>query len=319
MKYSERLPDLFKKLVANAATEEEVATLLLLIRNQNASADLHEVMEDLWLKKINGDHQEHVAPSNAKKPALSKIVFSGIAAVICMCLLSFYLWSGSGQVKTEANQTISLVSQRAGNSKTSIIVLSDGSKVTLNSGSVIRYPKIFAGKKREVYLEGEAYFEIKHDEKKAFLVQAKNMTTSVLGTSFNIMAYPDLPDVAVTVITGKVAVKNNRSSDMVLLQPKQRAIMKGGAARFKTDSVANLSDVIAWSTGELIFNEVTLEEIAVKLGYHFGAEISILNAEKKRLKFSGTFNTQTLPSILDAITEISGTHYKIEANTCIIY
>jgi len=326
MKSHSTLPELFKKLVDDGATEQEVEEFLGKIRDPEASAELHEVMEEHWNFIVSHESPLPVSvkenAENGQFPAKHKhyspiLKIAAVAAIFVFILASLFLFPGVNITQPPAAKSI-LISRAAGKSKTELVLLSDGSKVVLNSGSVLRFPLKFSGSKREVFLEGEAYFDIKHESSRSFLVHTGKLTTSVLGTSFNIMAYKELSTIAVTVISGKVAVKDSASADMVMLTPGRRAEIRNNSHGFICDSVYNSADVIAWQRGDLIFDDTPLEEIALKLSYRFGSQIIIENQSKRQMKFSGSFKTQALSDILAAIAEISGINLIIRNNTYIL-
>jgi transmembrane sensor len=313
MGHNDQLPDLFKKLVDDNATEEEVLLFLKTVRTAHASDDLHAEMEALW-KKVEEESESQVHAGRTgflDKMGKLPLIAAGCAAllVVAWFLLPQYLPTAD----------LHYLTTRAAPANTTEVYLADGSKVTLNSGSVLRYPETFGRLKREVYLEGEAYFEVKHDSEKSFLVHTGKVTTVVLGTSFNVAAYKNMPAVAVTVLTGKVGVNNGTKKGTVLLNPKQRALLNAKTQTIDVDSIYNLADAIAWKTGKLVFSGASLDEVCLKLGYHFGVDVSFNNKLKDDMKISGSFTRQPLESIIKAICELSGTNYKRGGTGYIIY
>ena len=164
------------------------------------------------------------------------------------------------------------------------MTLSDGSRVWLNAGSSVTYPVTFTGKERKVSIDGEAYFEVTHDEQKPFIVTKGEMETRVLGTHFNIKAYDEEDEIRVTLLEGSVSVAKNAAGS--ILKAGQQAQVKNG---IKVNSDVDLEAVMAWKNGRFIFQgtgtEETLREIArwydVELEFrgkpleqHFGGDIS---------------------------------------------
>ncbi len=311
----DQLPDLFKKLVDNNATEKEVRMFLEMIRKEYASDDLDAEMEQLWAKV--GEE------SIIREEAAHSIIFKRLKAnvplvtVVCAGILVIALWFLLPQYQSAPDLNYAVA--KAAQTKTTVVQLADGSRVTLNSGSVLRYPETFGDSKREVYLEGEAYFEVKHDPEKSFLVHTGKVTTTVLGTSFNVSAYNRMPTVAVTVVTGKVGVKNEVKKKSVSLLPSQRAVFNAATRMLDVDSVDNVSDAIAWRTGKLVFSAARLDEVCLKLGHHFGVEVSINNRQKREMKINGSFSDQSLETIVEAICELSQTKYRQSSAGYVIY
>jgi transmembrane sensor len=326
MEEKNRISVLFSKYVANEANKAEVSEFLELIKSEDAGLELDTEMEGLWSRQnaVTGDEVDWQRIYNiavASDPEIktfstSRRVWLGAAAMLIgICSVAVWL----GMYKNFIAEAPSYVSGRAGAGKTLVVNLSDGTKVTLNSGSELRYPESFKGSKREVYLNGEAYFEVAHNPEKSFLVHSGKVVTSVLGTSFNVMAYPKMSKMSVTVLTGKVAVKNTINSKLVTLMPKQRASLGAGKDTFAVDSVKDVAEMIAWSKGELIFNNATLEEIALKVGNRYSISVDIVNQRKKQSRITGTFNKQSFIEIMNAVTHLTETNYRQTKDKFIIY
>ncbi|CAM4061436.1 FecR family protein [Pedobacter westerhofensis] len=324
MEVKNRISVLFSKYVAGEANKAEVAEFLELIKREDA--DLDTEMEHLWNRQDTTvehdvDWQRIYDLSVASDPEVTplrsnrRIWLSVAAMLIGVCALAFWF----NPNKNLKDQNTEYVSGKAGAGKMLVVHLSDGTKVTLNSGSELLYPETFDANKREVYLNGEAYFEVAHNPSKSFLVHSGKVVTSVLGTSFNVMAYPEMSKMSVTVLSGKVAVKNTSSQKLVTLLPKQRASMNIDKDDFDVDSLKDAAEMIAWSKGELTFDNATLEEIALKVGNKFGISVSVLNKEKKQRRITGTFNKQSFIEILNAVTHLTETTYKQTKDDYIIY
>lgn len=327
MEEKNRISILFSKYTAGNANEKEIKELLELIKSEGSVADLDMEMENFW-NKIQVKPEEQMvdweriydrAVSSDPKVAIlhrSKKVWVSAAAAVLIGMCSVMIWLANNKSLNTVINRYAVI--KAGIGRTRVVYLSDGSKVTLNSGSELRFPESFNGK-REVYLNGEAFFEIHHNPKQSFIVHSGKMTTSVLGTSFNVMAYPSMSSMSVTVITGKVAVKDASNDKMVLLLPKQRAVLTNKKEDFEVDSVKDVTESIAWEKGELIFNNATLEEIAYKLSYKYGVKIQVAHQEQDQKRITGVFNKQSFATTMDAITRLSDTHYKKSADDYIIY
>lgn len=196
------------------------------------------------------------------------------------------------------------------------IVLNDGSEVTLNGGSRLRYPQSFGPGTREVsLLEGEAFFDIHHDEKKMFIVEALGTHTYVLGTAFNIRAYKVSKEVQITVTRGKVSVKGmailNKGKDVpvTLLPNDQVSIVKA------TGSIAQrhikASDYTVWVDGKYKFNNETLGHIATVLDNAFDIHIAFAAEDLKDIRFSSEFNrNDKLEDLLFAICRANNLTYN---------
>lgn len=192
------------------------------------------------------------------------------------------------------------------------IRLSDGSRVWLNADSKLRYDTAFSNGKREVWLQGEAWFDVAHDAGKQFLVYTGNITTAVVGTSFNIDAYDTVHAITVTVKSGKVAV-NDAAKMQVQLQPGQRLICEADG-RYKLDSVV-AEDTRAWTSGQLIFRDMKFSEVAKRLERKFGVQLIFRDASIGNCAITASFAANTpLKDILEMLALINGSEIKTDGS-----
>ncbi len=192
------------------------------------------------------------------------------------------------------------------------IMLSDGSVVWLNGSTTISYPDHFEGEKRVVQLlEGEAFFDVKHDVSKPFQVKAGKTLTNVLGTAFNISSYVWSENIKVTVTRGKVAVNNK-----IILPDYQLAYTKAtGKAYVK---YLEGMDVTSWMQGKLVFNDEPLKVIASMLENKYNVEIRFGDKKMSEARFTGQFEpSDGLHDVLDALTLTRGLSY--EAKGAVIF
>lgn len=147
--------------------------------------------------------------------------------------------------------------------------LADGSRVWLNAASSITFPTAFTGNKREINITGEAYFEVAHNANKPFYVTANGMQVEVLGTHFNINAYPDENVIKTTLLKGSVKV--SKSGNVVLLKPGQQAIVSDGHVELKDD--VNTEHEIAWKNGLFDFQNDDLPSVMRQVARWYDVEI----------------------------------------------
>lgn len=154
------------------------------------------------------------------------------------------------------------------------IMLADGSKVWLNSGSTLTFPSKFNGKKRLVELDGEGFFEVKSDKEHPFIVSTSKYQVKAVGTSFNVYDYQDSPQFEAALLNGKVEVTTNaKKSSTVILTPNQRAALCQGVLKVKP--IENTNNYL-WRKGILYFNEPLLE-VFDKLQEYYDVEFQIRN------------------------------------------
>lgn len=174
-------------------------------------------------------------------------------------------------------------------SKTINIILSDGSKVWLNSGSKLSYPAIFTGRKREVNIIGEALFEVKRDTKKPFIVHRGSTQVKVLGTVFNVKAYAENKAVEVTLVKGKVMVLDSETKRSATLSSGQQAKVGNSLDVVKAPDV---EAAVAWKNETFVFNNQSIEEIGYTLSRWYNVEPEFKSNQTNDL-FSGIISRES--------------------------
>lgn len=191
------------------------------------------------------------------------------------------------------------------------ITLPDSSVVWLNANACLRYPREFSQQIRQVEIKGEAFFEVRKDEKKPFIVQTDGVGIKVLGTTFNVDAEPDKTQI--TLLTGKIGLYKSTNQSQTadrILQPGEQAVY------FKSDNDLKISTIrpentISWVTGIFEFKDNSLEDIMQELQRAFHVKIHIENENLKGQTFNANFTEkETLEEIL-SVLQISA-RYKIE-------
>lgn len=163
------------------------------------------------------------------------------------------------------------------------LVLSDGTRVWLNSESELRYPIKFTGKTREVELIGEAYFDVQKNPKKPFLVKTENINTRVLGTEFNVSAYPN-EELNITLVEGSVELNSNLVSSKIRLVPGDNASVKIGESKVFVSQV-DVEKYTAWRDGHFYFEKERLEDILTKLERWYDFKVFYQNPAVKEYAF----------------------------------
>ena len=192
------------------------------------------------------------------------------------------------------------------------IMLADGSKVWLNSGSTLTFPSKFNGKKRMVELDGEGFFEVKSDKEHPFIVSTSKYQVKAVGTSFNIYDYQDSPQFEAALLNGKVEVTTNaKKSSVVILTPNQRAALCQGVLEVKL--IKNANNYL-WRKGILYFNEPLLE-VFDKLQEYYDIEFQIRNSSltRKSPYCTGKFRAKDgLEHIIRVLKETNHFDYQID-------
>lgn len=216
-----------------------------------------------------------------------------------------------GKTKTDGVVYNKLTTPRSGQYQ---LILPDGSKVWLNNVSSLRYPTSFVGDKRIVELTGEAYFEIAKDPSKPFLVQTKEETVEVLGTSFNIMAYEDEGNIRTTLLNGAVRVKAGNAS--VLLKPDEQAKFNSTEGMKVLKDVPS-QDIVSWKNGFFYFGRASLKEVMRQLARWYDVDVEYQGAVPDQ-EFGGSID-RDLPftEVLNFLDK-NQVHYKFEGRKIIV-
>ncbi|MEO2070378.1 MAG: FecR domain-containing protein [Zunongwangia sp.] len=203
--------------------------------------------------------------------------------------------------------------------KSSVVALADGTLINLNAGSSLRYPNGFKAEgNREVFLTGEAYFQVSHDAKRPFLVHTDDLEIEVLGTHFNVQAYADEKNSNTVLVNGVVKVKQTANpEDAVVLKPGMQASYSRGSKSLEIASV-NTAPYIAWVKGQLYFDQADFTQIARVLERKFDVQIQVNNTALKKEKFTAKFKAESLEQILKSFNESYPFNYDIKQNTVVI-
>ncbi|SKA09513.1 protein of unknown function [Chitinophaga eiseniae] len=193
------------------------------------------------------------------------------------------------------------------------LTLPDGSRVWLNAASSITFPTAFTGKDRMVELKGEAYLEVSHNPQQPFKVKVRGMEVSVLGTHFNINAYPDEKGVRTTLLEGSVRVNNEEQSYM--LKPGQQAQLQPDG-QFSLHTV-DTEDITAWKDGQFAFSDADIHTVMRQVARWYGAEV--IYEGNVSHHFMGTVPRDVPVSRLLKMLELTGrVSFVVEGNKIIV-
>ncbi|MBN2814078.1 MAG: FecR family protein, partial [Bacteroidales bacterium] len=220
------------------------------------------------------------------------------------------------------------------------ITLPDNTKVWLNSGTLLQYPSNYGKVNREVVLQGEAYFNVTRDESKTFIVKADNIIIKVLGTSFNVNCYHEQKTVETTVVSGVVSLESNIDSpekSIVILNKSEKATYLKNENRIIIDDTSNdiamgieanplaikkiilgeetMNAVIGWKDQDLVFDNETLEEMALKLRRWYNVSIVIKDEHLKQYRYKGRFkDVKSIFQVLEVVKLTTPITYEYNEN-----
>ena len=297
--------NLLEKYVHNSITSEEGRELkktVVKMSNEELAQALADVWENYDAPVIMPDDvsrfMKDLKPkSNARQPRLLYTILKVAAAILIPILLGTQIYFYLDNKKLNRLLNGQLTVQVESGDKTEI-VLPDGTKVYLNATTSLSYPTDFGLKSRDVYLSGEAYLEVAKDAKKPFNVHTERVNIEVLGTKFNICAYPEQEHIETMLIEGSVKLTTTGEyARTIIMKPNEKAIYDKSKDSL---SVANTSGEFetAWMRGELVFRSTQFSDIMNKLEKRFGMAIEISGDEYDSDLFTGYFREDNIYDIL---------------------
>lgn len=316
----------------------------------NVSTDIDAALKRIILR-IEKDREQSdkapVIPMAQKKPGVRRYlsVFSKVAAILLICLGSIYfiyektkphVFVAQAIVKTADWQT-----EQTHKGAKSTIFLQDGTKVILNADSRLRFPKSFSGTTREIYLTGEAFFDVTHNAAMPFIIHTDKMNIKVLGTEFNVKSYPEDSAYETTLIRGSIEVTlKDRPSDRIILKPKEKLIVANPAFESAPETKTSLPSVhsqlsitglhyvsktdsavveTSWVDNKLVFQDKSFANLVTDMERKYAVNIYFSNEKLKDYRFTGIFKEETIRDALSALQLTEKFNYKITGNEVYIF
>lgn len=197
------------------------------------------------------------------------------------------------------------------------VTLPDGTVVNLNTCSRLTYPESFSGKSREVFLDGEAYFDVAHDKSHPFIVRAGELKIRVLGTKFNVNASTLVPQITATLIEGSIEAATGKKN--ILMKPNQQLKYDTSSGRVSLTELTNASREIRWTQNVWVLSDTPLLDICQRLEQQFNIKIIIMNDELIGKSFTGEFYTnESLESILKTMQISTSFQYERKGKNIIL-
>lgn len=250
-----------------------------------------------------------------KKSVLRKWPTAVAVAVVFIGSLFLGLPYLTFETPSQSSKEVSFVYVDVPLGKKQKLTLTDGTVIILNSGTTLRYPLQFEADKREVFLDGEAFFEVAKDPHKPFLVHTKKTSTRVLGTRFNLLSRGTSTDI-LTVEEGRVQFTAVDCVDTMIVTANMQSIYDGAMMTVNTIK----SDLFnAWTKEELIFNNQTLREVIPELERWYAVQIICTDAEILNYQVKGKFKQASLATVLHDISFAMSLKYKIKDKEVSLY
>jgi transmembrane sensor len=203
-------------------------------------------------------------------------------------------------------------------SERSTLLLSDGTSIHLNSATKIRFPLVFAKEKREIFLDGEAFFEVAHNKTSPFIVHTEDANIRVLGTIFNVTSYSEDNKTQVIVSEGQVALAGVKQQDEVLLHRNQVSrIIKGGTP--STAEVIRTEKYLAWLKNQMVFDNATFAEVIKQLSRKYDVEFEVHDSSLLKRHIVATFSTESLSQIIRSLSLSLRFHYEQRGKIVSLY
>lgn len=324
----EHLQQLLICFAENRISRDDYDELMELIRQTPQNEALQQAMDSVWRKIAHNDPVDQSRTRNVYdriindprfiKPTPTVSIRSRSAKKNWLKIAAMLLMTGTAGLagykwyRLKAIVPIAYLQYIVPAGHHAQFEFADGTVVAVNAGSRIKYPADFSGKTREIYLEGEAYFDVAHDATRPFIVHTGNVRTQVLGTAFDIEAY-GTKKMHVTVARGKVSVLAG-SHKLGVLTPNRRLIYNYQNKKAEECTV-NADDVTGWKEGNLIFHNLNIQEAAEMMERWYAVKINIEGVKANSSRFSVSFlKKESLDKVLNVLGQLAAFHYTILRN-----
>lgn len=259
----------------------------------------------------------HVTSS---KPAPIYQLIRVAAIFLVAALIGIFAYKQVSPVETSTDEPVLQEITTAMGQRVNL-TLSDGTKVILNADSKMELPKVFEANKREVSLEGEAYFNVAKNPDKPFLIHTSGSTTRVLGTSFSISAYPEEYQIRVAVEEGRVSFETN-----TVVAAKQATLNGLEVARYNfkteqllTDSIDDLELYLGWTKGYLKFRKTAMRSVAKDMERRFGVDVVFEDPAIEAMLLTAHLKSRSIRNVLDVISMSLDLGYELQENRVTFY
>lgn len=300
--------ELIKQAIKRDENYKQLADKLTKYFKQNKTKNSKvDQLRSTWTKIAKAENESFEGTFDYNPAQTSKFNTVGllkIAAVLALVITSALIAFQFSQKHTKPELDTFVASHQK-----SFRQLEDGTQVWLNKNSSISYNKAFGKAKREITLQGEAYFDVVKNSAVPLFIHVGDFDIEVKGTAFNVNAYSGKPSVQVALVRGSILVTNRLDTNAkVLLKPNQKLIIPNTFAKGKSShflvvpiQASSLLSETKWISDTLIFHKEKLKDLAIQLEKKYELKIEIRSALLKEKRFSGTFTNETIQQVLDAL------------------
>lgn len=327
--------DLLDRFMRGETLPEEEQLLLEWFRNSASKDEILEFYQQRWsevsedelpaeiqgrmylrikerMLEMENLHKEQ--EKRAFKLKSSFMRFLPYAATILLCIsisFSFYLYTQKNLSASNEYIVSAEKGQRAS------VTLPDGTKVWLNSHTELRYKSDYGVKERNVFLNGEAYFEVSKDKEHRFVVNAGEMAVEALGTAFNVKAYNEDPDFVATLFEGSIKAGTGDDNN-VILTPDQHVSLNRKSKSLTVGISENVLYARMWRNNELAFEKEKLDDIAVLLNRMYNVQLKFKSDKIRQYRFSGVIKNNSLDNVIEIISLTAPIIYESHGDTIIL-
>lgn len=309
---------IIREYLSNRFSPEMEERIQKWIIQENGSAEKEKASFEYWNElniEANSDTYSALKRTNKKIGYLKTSFFSKTARIAAVLIPLFFIIGGYLYYTSNQNRLIE-ISTAYGETKQ--ILLPDSSEIWINAGTTVKYLKTFSSKERVVQLDGEAYFAVKKDSSKPFIVQTNQLSVKVLGTKFNVKSYSTDKNITTTLTTGKVEV-STLSKDSRVLKPNEQLTYNKSTSKIEIVEIP-AAETTNWITGNLIFINVSFAEIVRTLERKFDIAIEYRDSTYASKLYTVKFlKGENQNEVLKILGDIVGFTYEVKNDKVIIH
>ena len=281
--------------------------------DKNFNKRVFETFPDsIWTGEVPAVDKKS-ARRNVVSPAFRYLIRAAAAACVVFTVVTLLRPAPAGQTVVTGQPVQPETVYQVNDAVRASMMLPDSSTVTLNSGSTLRLAQGFGQTNREVYLDGEALFEVHKDRKLPFLVKSpQGVGVKVTGTRFNLSCYSDQALFDLTLLQGSVEV-TTRKNEVLYVLPSEEVIIRDGFHNISPKDTPE--DAVVWTDGILRFDHTSMKDAISKLEKWYGVDIVVENDAVYRNSISGAFDSESLDDVLQLICITSRLKYRISDRT----
>ncbi len=302
------------------------------ISNTQDDKEVDDAFRTLWKKadaysmnedEISAAYEKlEIADTESKRKIFRLFTWKRAVAIIIPLVMIVLFAKSYIQINNEleSSQTIALLKEHTVLDENKMIVLADGTKVKLNQSSVLLYPESFRGKVRKVFLTGEAFFDIKHDDNHPFHVSTPYFEITDLGTTFSVSSYAADEEVFTTLKTGKIELTIVGSDKVYSMKPNDQLVYNVKTKSVNMRQVSSDDDGLNWRSKQIELNDVTLAEATHIMGKVYGVKFIFRSPRYQNTKITVHFNRgETLTGVMSVVKNlIPGLEYSLTTDEVII-